>query len=411
MITTTTNINLPIAPNEESLQLLMRARLMLSHAHEHASQQTEFDNMIAILGLDNTIEYILRCIVTHLDLESTTGKNFDTFELANLAASINKALKEFASVSLPYLGEIKLLRQTRNLVQHGAVAPYADLDRFAKITERFFNKVLVNIFGFKLDDLKISSVIKDKITKKYLKNAENKIDSKKWLDSIVSTRNAFENELFQKLKHSNISTALYPNLVYSKEKDDFAMYGFQTIKEELELTYLGINNTDYRRFKEYLDHIPSKYRPEDSYGNIVMQRPWKKEDALFCYNFGANTILRWQSQEKGQLYPLKLDKEYQHNETIAGINITKHSEGGCSYYYDSDHRLYLFYTTKDIKRRFGKIKKGKEYKYKTVVYVDGKKESVHEERIKLIGTHIFLMTNEPERWGIIIWYKTIEKKA
>jgi hypothetical protein len=94
---TTPEIKLPIAPNEESLQLLMRARLMLSHADEHASQQTEFDNMIAILGLDNTVEYILRCIVTHLDLESITDKKFDTLELANLAASINKALKEFAN--------------------------------------------------------------------------------------------------------------------------------------------------------------------------------------------------------------------------------------------------------------------------------------------------------------------------
>ena len=137
---TSTKIKQPIAPNEESLQLLMRARLMYSHAQEHASQQTEFDNMIAILGLDNTVEYILRCIVTHLNLESITDKKFDSFELANLAAYINKALKEFANVSLPYLSEIKVLRQTRNLVQHGAIAPYADLDRFSKITERFLIK-------------------------------------------------------------------------------------------------------------------------------------------------------------------------------------------------------------------------------------------------------------------------------
>jgi hypothetical protein len=404
-------INLPSSPSEESLQLLMRARLMLAHAVEHASQQTEFDNMIAILGLDNTVEYILRCLTSHLDLESVTGRNFDTFELANLAGSINKALKEFANASLPYMGEIKLLRQTRNLVQHGAVAPYADLDRFAKITERFFNKVLVTIFGFKLDELRISSVVKNELTKKYLRKAEKGIDSENWLKSIVSSRNAFENEFFQRIKSLDISLSLYPHLVCLEEKDEFAMYGYETIKNELEITYLGINTAEYRHFKDYLDHIPSEYRPEDSYGNIVMQRPWVKEDALFCYNFSASTILRWQSKEKGRLYPITFDKEYKHNETIAGINITKRSEGGCSYLYQNNNRLYLFYTTKEIKRRFEKRRKGNIYKYKTIAYVDGKKESVYEERIQLLGTHMFLMTNEPEKWGIIIWYKAIEKTA
>lgn len=63
---------------------------MLSHALEHSSQGSEFDNMIAILGLDNTIESIVRTIVFHLDLESVTGKSFDTFELAALAAHVNK---------------------------------------------------------------------------------------------------------------------------------------------------------------------------------------------------------------------------------------------------------------------------------------------------------------------------------
>ena len=101
------NFTLPIPATEESLQLLLRARLMLSHAMEHASQKTEFDNMIAILGLDNTIESILRCVATHLDLETRTGKSFDIIDLASLAAEINKSLVELTGTRLSYVGEIK----------------------------------------------------------------------------------------------------------------------------------------------------------------------------------------------------------------------------------------------------------------------------------------------------------------
>jgi hypothetical protein len=400
-------LTLPTSPNTESLRLLLRARLMLTHALEHASQNSEFDNMIAILGLDNTIEYILRSVSTHLDLESVTGKSFDIFDLASLASSINKALLELANVKLPYMAEIKLLRQTRNLVQHGAVAPHADLDRFSRITERFFDKVLKEIFGFSIRELRASSTIEDSLVKKYFEMAEKCIEEKKWLESIVATRNAFENDYFNRVKGLNLSIALYPALVHARQKNDISSYSWDVVKEELELSYLGINTAEYRRFKEYLAHIPHKYCAEDTWGQIVMQRPWKREDAVFCYSFAINTALRWLNREKERLYTPKLDKEYVFSETIGGISLAKKAEGGCFYYYDSDERVYLTYADKSIKRRFSKLSREKIYKYKTVQYVDGKKESVREEKIQILGMHSFLLVNEPERWGILIWYKSI----
>ncbi len=199
-IVSESNFSLPIPATEESLRLLLRAKLMLSHAMEHASQKTEFDNMIAILGLDNTIESILRCVATHLDLETKTGKSFDIIDLASLVAEINKSLVELTSTRLSYVGDIKLLRQTRNLVQHGAVAPNADLDRFTTITQRFFNKVLQSIFGLELDTLRVSAVIKEYPIQEFLQKAENFIDQKNWLLSIVASRDAFENEYFRRIK-------------------------------------------------------------------------------------------------------------------------------------------------------------------------------------------------------------------
>jgi len=400
-------IVLPISPSAESLCLLLRARLMLTHALEHSSQSTEFDNMIAILGLDNTIEYILRSVSTHLDLESLTGKSFDIFDLASLASSINKALLKFAHVRLPYIGEIKLLRQTRNLVQHGAVAPQADLERFSKITERFFDRVLQKVFGFSIRELKASCAIDNSLIKDYFKESEKHIENNDWLQSIVATRNAFENHYFNRVKGLNLSIGLYPALVHARQKKDISSYSWDVVKEELELSYLGVNTAEYRRFKEYLNHIPHEYCPEDSWGQIVMQRAWTREDAVFCYSFAVNTALRWQAREKERLYAPRLDKEYVFKETIGGISLGKKSEAGCSYLYDSDDRVYLIYVEKDIKRRFSKLSSGRIYKYKTIRYVDERRESCHEEEIQILGMHSFLIVNEPERWAIVIWYNLI----
>ena len=384
---------------------------MLTHSLEHASQQTEFDNMVAILSLDNTIENLLRCIASALDLESITGKSFDIVELAGLASTISKTLHELADVRLSYLGDIKTLRQIRNLVQHGAIAPQADLDKFSKITERFFDKTLNKVFGFPLKELQISAGVEDKEVKLFLKSAEEALESGDWLASIVAARNAFENEYFNRIKDANISLSLYPNIVRAKQKDDFAIYGLETIKDELELTQLGINNQDYRHFKDYLRHIPSEFCSKDSGGQTIMQRDWRKEDAVFCYSFAANTILRWQTREKQNFYTYKFDVEYRFEETIAGIKIGKESEIGCSYYYDSSNRINLVYTTRNKKRRFEKLPIGNFYNFKTVRFVDGKKDNVFEETIELLGKHSFLVTNSPERWAVIIWYRPIEKTA
>ena len=381
---------------------------MLAHAQDHAGRKTEFDNMLTILGLDNTIEYILRIIASHL--ESLTGENFELDALPKLASSINKTLKENADLKLPYLGDIKLLRKVRNLVQHGVISPSADLEHFLNITQKFFGIVLKDIFGISFEELKISVLIKDERVKEFIKVSENKIDSEDWLESIVASRNAFENEYFERIKHSDISIALYPSQVLEMETQEIAHFGFETIIQELELANLGINNPEFRRFKEYVHHIPLEYCAVGTPGCSVMQRHWLKEDAIYCYNFVANTILRWQAWDKEKLYPLKPFENYKFNETIAGINISKELEGGCLYAYPNEQYLHLFYTTENIKSRFEKLKKEKYYKHRTTTYLNNKKTLTQETSISFLGKHISLITNEPARWGIIIWYKVVDAK-
>jgi len=238
---------LPIIPDEDSLKMLQRVKRMYYHSSAHSLAKTDFDNMLCILSLDNTVEYLFRALVRHLKIEELTGRNFDDFELAQLASNLNKATKEYYNYEITYLAEIKLLRQTRNLVQHGAIAPNADIDRFGTIVERMFEKIVKDVYGFSSKELRLSEIIIDSVISNWLKKAESYIDEENWIDSIVCSRNAFENAYFMQIKDSNIALSIYPSMVFNRIRNQFSEYSFKTILDELEANRLNINTINYRR--------------------------------------------------------------------------------------------------------------------------------------------------------------------
>jgi hypothetical protein len=136
-------MSLPKSPDSVITTLLTRSLLFMTHATQHSRLNSPLDRMVAIHGLDNSVEYLLRIIVQHLDIEAVTGKALDAIELNSLAGEVNKYLKDSYQTELPYLTEIKMLRQVRNLVQHGIVDPQAELPRLRKIVERFYNRVFL----------------------------------------------------------------------------------------------------------------------------------------------------------------------------------------------------------------------------------------------------------------------------
>ena len=68
-------IELPVAPSNEIMGLLIKAKHFFVHASQHAQSENSFDTMIAIHSLDNSIEYLLRIIIKHLEIEERQGKH------------------------------------------------------------------------------------------------------------------------------------------------------------------------------------------------------------------------------------------------------------------------------------------------------------------------------------------------
>lgn len=401
---------LPKSPNRATMELLIRTRMLLEHSLSHSAANSPLDRMIAIHGLDNTIEWLVRIVIRHLDIEVITGKNFENRGLVSLVGETNQFLQNHYKSSLPYLSDIKMLRQVRNLVQHGAVDPASELQRFTRIVEHFFVEVLRLIFGLSRDALRISSLIKDEEIRKIFERAEQKLDQGAYLESVVSCRNAFENAFFKQSSGSAsifvvAATLIGCTMTATQRSHQFV---FNEMANELELIRLGIDRKRYERFAVYLEHIPGKYRAE-RYGWSVMQRPWEEKDAKFCYSFVCDVVLRWEQKEHEALYVLKLEEEGVKRQNkivkIGSVTIEDRDflEGGVLYDFDDGEELQLSYVRRELKDELSKLETGKDYNHIAKYYTGGQLDIRISKKIRLLAVNSRLVTNHPERWEVILW--------
>lgn len=399
-------IKLPVKPNEIILDLLIKANEFLKHSFYHASKESSFDKMQSILLLDASIEYLLRIINYSFDIEFNTNKNFDRYGLAELAGEINKYLKEVYNVQLPYVTEIKLIRQARNQVQHAMMNPSVEFKRISGIAEKFFNKCLNLLYGLEISELSLSSLIKNEEIKQQLEKSEQYMHEERYLESIVMARNAFENALYLNTYESNVRLSAIPCLLKHNNDNEYLKWFLETIKEKLELYDLDINQKDYNRFKEYLGYIPKQFQKNWG-GNTVLTREWQKKDAMFCYSFVAQSILRIQNMETPPINKIDDSDSYEFEEKIDNLCITSGEKGGCYYTSDKDEVIRLFVVNAKIKNIFDTLKEGQIYLYSSDIYKNKHLICRTNYKFELLSKGFNLLTNEPERWEYYICIKII----
>lgn len=398
---------IPIKPDEIILDLLVKANECLNHSFYHASKYSHFDKMQSILSLDESIEYLLRIIIYSFDVEANTRKNFDRHGLSELAGEVNKYMKDEFNKNLPYLTEIKLIRQARNQVQHAMMNPNLEFKRLANIAERFFEKCLDDFFGVKKNELKLSSLIKSNEIKMQLQEAENKIEEEDYLQSVILSRNAFENALYHKTLYSNLRFNTVPIRLKNKDADIEFCWLINLIKEKLELIDLGVNTHEYKRFKEYIEYIPPKFA-KDSSSYRVLQRKWNKDDAIFCCSFATQTIINWQNQEMEPIETYKLNDKYDSKDKIDNIDITQYKLGSCIYVLgDNNEEIRILVVDGVTKEKLEKLQTNQLYAFNEYGYKNGKINSKFKFKVELKYKECHLLTNAPERWEYSLWLRRI----
>ncbi len=408
-------IELPIAPSIETMKLLIKAKHFLNHAQQHAYSGNDFDTMISIHSLDNTIEYLLRIIIKHLEIEEKISKTLSTPELMALFGEVDKFLKERASyqgkgVVLPFEAEIRQLRTLRNNVQHGLILPVSELHDFLKYGVRFLEKVLEKIFGLTIQQISYSTLVENEGIKNHLIKAENKISDGKYLEAIVACRDAFELGRFLLQNQSNhvSKMAAIPHI----KKESMELYYYiQGIDDELSVLGTNINISEYRTYSRYVDHIPSEYRAIKS-GYSVMQREWIKDDADFCYSFVAQSILTWQLLQEKPLYEVDLSGYAVHvnDFSIDGVLIPEiYGTKTCRYLNDDDEGFLFFVNDKEIKEHLQKNSPGDTCYFHTKIKNKESGAMFREyAEYAIINSRDFnLVLNDGPLWEIMLYYKVI----
>lgn len=396
---------LPELPEPHIHKSLQRAKLLLTHALKHSQQNTDLDHMIALHGLDNVVEYILKAIYEHIDFESISEKSILNSGLSEFAGSINQCLRKNFSSKLSYLSEIKTLRQMRNMVQHGNLNPNTDLPRYCIIVERFFNKCLEEIFNLPNGEVYSSQLIEDSVIKKQINAAEKHIEANHYLEAIISLRNAFENAVHKKTRHSDIVNSIVPWIMENQKETSHSYYFTELIQNELLASKLGINNEDYDYFKRYLDYIPLD-RTLGATSSRLLTREWTKEDVQFCYGFVISTCLLWQETTRPEIEQYD-SEEFSYTERIG--DITYCMEDALFSIGDEHDQTIEFLCVEDNKP-FEALEIGATYRHEYRSFKNGRQDHYNSQDIRFLQLYSKPLTNEPVRWLVAIKYEIIDAK-
>lgn len=266
--------------DEETKRRLIYVKKLYLHGHEHAPYGTEFDRMIAIHHFDNAIELLLKCVATKYDVPFKGL--YITFP--DLWSAVNQKCR------LPKRTEMFQLHNLRSDVQHWGISPFSleIINRFDVYTLDFIRALFKKIFELDFDELFTSSLIKDETMRKILTIAERAFGNKNYIKSMRFADAAFNRALRQ-------------------QREDFGFYVPSEKRELLEemvdivsILTLGI---DYREYSKYRKIAPlytiwdeeeqNIGYPQPLFGTDTEENRYTRENALFCFNFVLECILRW----------------------------------------------------------------------------------------------------------------------
>lgn len=405
---------LPKAATPEIMELLIKAKHFFEHAKVHAESGDSFDIMISIHSLDNSIEYLLRILIRHLEIEEKLSKTINTPELMSIYAEVDKFLKEHTlldgkGIGLPYKNEISQLRGLRNNVQHGMILPVSELKSLINYADKFFEKVLGKVFGLTIQEISYSALIRNEDIKKYLVEAETKILSKEYLEAVVACRDAFELAKFLLADASDHFSKMIA-IPHIKQESWELYYYIQSIDEKIDVLGSNINFSDYKHYSRYIQHIPSEHRAIKS-GHSVMQRDWEKHDADFCYSFVSKCILNWQLTQEKPLYEIDTSR-YAMQRTdkyINGVLVPEiYAEKSCIYNFGDSGMGEIILMTQDTKDAL------KDITEETICCIDTKRYKdettlirEYREFVIVNSKDIYLVLNNGPLWEMNLRYTFI----
>jgi len=393
-------------PDITTLRRIVRAKYYLDHARIHANVNSEFDSMLALHHADNAIEFLLRIIIEHYDIENELNKQSDNLTMSGLITLIDEYANGKGLLAVPFNSQIKKLRNLRNHIQHSGVLPISEIKGQLEIAHKAFDRCLTRFFDMKIEDVKFSTIVQNHTLKGIVEDIERFLDSSNYLESVVASRNAFEYARIFVLEYSRRNPEKLPLLLVKGEYVDSLMNYISELEERQTLSGYGIDLYLFDKFNEYIRHIPSEHCADSRGGYSIMQREWNKSDADYCYGFVVDAINKWQTMRIQPLYeiePLVLfDKSMEAVSVSFDMNeksvfpIEELEAYGCLYSYSPYHGMRMFVNKVDAEIFRREVSIGDEYADSYGNYI-------------IDNITVNIASNFIPAWEVCVWYHYVDK--
>ena len=154
--------------DENKLQRLLLAKMMLNHGLYHASLRDQLSRMLAVHHFDSASEIVMLILA---DISS------EKFAEDNYREVLDKARRAFTTLTgsqtLPDESELVELHKVRNRVQHGAMTvDQSVVERFKTPTQHFISKILQDVWSKTLTQISAGEMIHNKELRTKIQAAE-----------------------------------------------------------------------------------------------------------------------------------------------------------------------------------------------------------------------------------------------
>jgi HEPN domain-containing protein len=274
--------------DEATERRLVYVKRLYMHAREHIELQTEFDNMIAIHNLDNSIELLLKCVATYLDVPLSRTTTF--YELFN---EVNRICK------LPKKTEMYHLHELRSNIQHWGISPLSSdvVTSFVVYVYDFIENVIKRVFNVNYEEIFMASLIEDETLREILSTAE-----KAYEEGDYEKCMRYADATFNKILREKLNL----NLMFPNTEDTILSEIINVIEGIIPVLMLGVNFAEYIKYKKnftysywdekektitYSQNVLELIGYDPEYINKQKKNQFSKQNAFFSVNFVINCAL------------------------------------------------------------------------------------------------------------------------
>ncbi|MTJ09149.1 hypothetical protein [Anabaena sp. UHCC 0204] len=262
---------------------------------QSASSHSTISRIMAVIGFDLAVETILRAIIGSLDAMKSPADGFQA-----LIQQADSLLKKEGYSSIPDKSNIQYLHSIRNDAQHKAKYPNeSDVSDCRTYTRDFLRKVNREVWAIDFDTISLTDIIENQEIQKYLVTAELNLKQDNYQEAVRNSSSGLtlalkrvENAIVGSLPSVTDGIVLIDQFGKQASQSNCkqAYRAFEKMQDILLYVALGMNYSDYMRYKQIVGDVYFTFSGTTLYPNMKVDI--NASDAEFVVAYCVDTVVQ-----------------------------------------------------------------------------------------------------------------------